>query len=88
MESGSTSEIVKCIHIGLLCVEENPQDRPTMSTVVVMLGSESIALPEPKHPAFSVAKFMSPDEISVNELSISTIVPKCTTTKCIFSDEN
>uniref|UniRef100_A0A7N2R5L6 Cysteine-rich receptor-like protein kinase 10 n=1 Tax=Quercus lobata TaxID=97700 RepID=A0A7N2R5L6_QUELO len=76
MESGSTSEIVKCIHIGLLCVEENPQDRPTMSTVVVMLGSESIALPEPKHPAFSVAKFMSTDEISVNELSISTIVPK------------
>ncbi|KAM4101938.1 hypothetical protein ACB094_05G184100 [Castanea mollissima] len=76
MESGSTLEIVKCIHIGLLCVEENPQDRPTMSTVVVMLGSESIALPEPKHPAFSVAKFMSTDEISVNELSISTIVPK------------
>ncbi|XP_050288754.1 cysteine-rich receptor-like protein kinase 25 isoform X5 [Quercus robur] len=58
MESGSTSEIVKCIHIGLLCVEENPQDRPTMSIVIVMLGSESIALPEPKHPAFSVAKFM------------------------------
>ncbi|KAL4628535.1 hypothetical protein ACB092_05G246300 [Castanea dentata] len=76
MESGSTSEIVKCIHIGLLCVEENPQDRPTMSTVVVMLGSESIALPKPKRPAFSVAKFMSRDEISVNELSYSTIVPK------------
>ncbi|XP_030968431.1 cysteine-rich receptor-like protein kinase 25 isoform X2 [Quercus lobata] len=76
MELGSTSEIVKCIHIGLLCVEENPQDRPTMSAVVVMLRSESIALPEPKHPAFSVAKFMSMDEISINELSFSTIVPK------------
>ncbi|XP_075666233.1 cysteine-rich receptor-like protein kinase 25 isoform X1 [Castanea sativa] len=76
MESCSTSEIVKCIHIGLLCVEESPQDRPTMSTVVVMLGSESIALPEPKHPAFSVAKFMSMDEISVNDLSFSTIVPQ------------
>ena len=76
MESGSTSEIVKCIHIGLLCVEENPQDRPTMSTVIVMLGSESITLPEPKHPAFSVAKFTPMDEISVNELSFSTIVPK------------
>ena len=76
MESCSTSEIVKCIHIGLLCVEENPQDRPTMSTVVVMLGSESVALPEPKHPAFSVAKFMSVDEISVNDLSFSTIVPQ------------
>ena len=76
MESCWTSEIVKCIQIGLLCVEENPQDRPTMSTVIVMLRSESIALPKPKHPAFSVAKFMPMDEISVNELSFSTIVPK------------
>ncbi|KAM3701582.1 hypothetical protein ACJW31_05G184900 [Castanea mollissima] len=76
MESCWTSEIVRCIHIGLLCVQENPNDRPTMSTVVVLLGSESIALPEPKHPAFSVDKFIRIDEFSVNELSISNIVPR------------
>nr|XP_023924916.1 G-type lectin S-receptor-like serine/threonine-protein kinase At4g03230 [Quercus suber]XP_023924917.1 G-type lectin S-receptor-like serine/threonine-protein kinase At4g03230 [Quercus suber] len=76
MESCWTSEIVRCIHIGLLCVQENPNDRPTMSTVVVLLGSESIALPEPKHPAFSVDKFTQIDEFSVNELSISNIVPR------------
>ena len=76
MESCWTSEIVRCVHIGLLCVQENPNDRPTISTVVVLLGSELIALPEPKHPAFSVDKFTQIDEFSVNELSISNIVPR------------
>ncbi|XP_050288750.1 cysteine-rich receptor-like protein kinase 25 isoform X1 [Quercus robur] len=76
MESCWTSEIVRCIHIGLLCVQENPNDRPTMSTVVILLGSELIDLPEPKHPAFSMDKFTQIDEFSVNELSISNIVPR------------
>ncbi|XP_050288769.1 cysteine-rich receptor-like protein kinase 10 [Quercus robur] len=76
MESCSTLEIVRCIHIGLLCVQEDPQDRPNMSTVVALLGSESIALPKPRHPAFSVAKFIQMDEFSVNELSFSSIVPQ------------
>nr|XP_023924887.1 cysteine-rich receptor-like protein kinase 10 [Quercus suber] len=76
MESCSTLEIVRCIHIGLLCVQEDPQDRPNMSTVVALLGSEPIALPKPRHPAFSVAKFIQMDEFSVNELSFSSIVPQ------------
>ena len=76
MESCWTSEIVRCIHIGLLCVQENPQDRPTISVVVVLLGSESIVLPQPKHPAFSLDRFVQIDEFSVNELSFSSIVPQ------------
>ena len=76
MESCWTSEIVRCIHIGLLCVQENPQDRPTMSNVVVLLGSELIALPKPKHPAFSMDKFIQIDKFSVNEASISSVVPR------------
>ena len=80
MESCWTSEIVRCIHIGLLCVQENPQDRPTMSNVVALLGSELIALPKPKHPAFSVDKFIQIDKFSVNEASISSIVPRWTHT--------
>ena len=76
IESWSTSEIVRCIHIGFLCVQEDPQDRPTMTTVVALLGSDSIAIPKPKHLAFSVAKFIQMDEFSVNELSFSSIVPQ------------
>jgi len=50
MESGQTIEVLKCMHMGLLCVQEDPEDRPTMTSVVVLLGNESVPLPEPKHP--------------------------------------
>jgi hypothetical protein len=45
-------EIVRCINIALLCVQERAADRPTMSHVVSMLSSESMTLPEPKQPAY------------------------------------
>ena len=48
----SPDEIIRCIHIGLLCVQENSADRPTMSTVVLMLNSNSFTLPVPSKPAF------------------------------------
>ncbi|KAG7983850.1 hypothetical protein I3843_04G127100 [Carya illinoinensis] len=52
MKPGSTSEVMRCIHIGLLCVQENVADRPTMASVVVMLNSYSTTLPVPSQPAF------------------------------------
>ncbi|XP_042945397.1 cysteine-rich receptor-like protein kinase 26 [Carya illinoinensis] len=52
MSSGSTSEMMRCIHIGLLCVQENVADRPTMASIVLMLNSYSITLPVPSQPAF------------------------------------
>ncbi|GMP75164.1 hypothetical protein CsSME_00032349 [Camellia sinensis var. sinensis] len=42
--TGSKSEIMRCFHIGLLCVQENPADRPTMASVVNMLISSSFTL--------------------------------------------
>ncbi|RVW68946.1 Receptor-like serine/threonine-protein kinase SD1-7 [Vitis vinifera] len=45
--------LLKYINIGLLCVQESADDRPTMSDVVSMLGNESVRLPSPKQPAFS-----------------------------------
>ena len=47
-----TTEIIRYIHIGLLCVQENVADRPTMASVVLMLSSYSITLPTPSKPAF------------------------------------
>ncbi|KAF8043080.1 hypothetical protein BT93_A1430 [Corymbia citriodora subsp. variegata] len=43
---------LRCIQIGLLCVQRYPSDRPTMSTVVFMLGNADVVLPSPKLPAF------------------------------------
>ena len=52
------SEILRSINAGLLCVQHSPDDRPCMSAVVQMLGSEC-ALPQPKQPVFSLRrKFM------------------------------
>lgn len=50
--SGSVSDMLRCIHIGLLCVQENATERPTMASVVIMLSSSSISLAVPSEPAF------------------------------------
>ncbi|KAF5202241.1 Receptor-like kinase, partial [Thalictrum thalictroides] len=51
-DSFTGNEVTRCIHIGLLCVQENLEDRPTMSSVVLMLNSYSLTLESPKAPAF------------------------------------
>lgn len=48
----SVQQVERCINIGLLCVQEAPIDRPTMSSVILMLENEIIPLPSPKEPAF------------------------------------
>ncbi|CAM8903389.1 unnamed protein product [Rhodiola kirilowii] len=50
--SGPRNEILRCIHIGLLCVQESVTARPTMTSVVTMLNSFLVALPPPSEPAF------------------------------------
>ncbi|KAG6755927.1 hypothetical protein POTOM_039335 [Populus tomentosa] len=45
-------EIFRCMHIGLLCVQELAKDRPAVSTIISMLNSEIVDLPPPKKPAF------------------------------------
>ncbi|KAK4588043.1 hypothetical protein RGQ29_019149 [Quercus rubra] len=50
-ESFVSLEVLRCIQIGLLCVQEDATDRPTMLAVLFMLSSET-TLPSPKQPAF------------------------------------
>ncbi|GLU23584.1 hypothetical protein SLE2022_395770 [Rubroshorea leprosula] len=54
LRNGSTAEMMRCIHIGLLCVQENVAQRPTMASVVLMLSDNIISLPVPSKPAFFV----------------------------------
>ncbi|XP_028760906.1 cysteine-rich receptor-like protein kinase 10 [Neltuma alba] len=63
-EAGSHSEIIKCIHIGLLCVQGNPGVRPSMNKVVQYLSNDSIQLPIPQEPAFFIHSQMEPAETS------------------------
>ncbi|XP_039169033.1 G-type lectin S-receptor-like serine/threonine-protein kinase At1g61490 [Eucalyptus grandis] len=46
------SEVMRCIQLGLLCVQGHATDRPDMSAVVLMLSGQS-DLPQPKQPAFT-----------------------------------
>ncbi|KAK1683782.1 hypothetical protein QYE76_044630 [Lolium multiflorum] len=45
-----SSELRRCIQIGLLCVQQSPGDRPAMSAVSAMLGSKDSPLEQPKGP--------------------------------------
>ncbi|PPR89876.1 hypothetical protein GOBAR_AA30807 [Gossypium barbadense] len=51
-DSYVSNEVVRCIHIGLLYVQEDPEARPTMARVVLMLSSSSVTLPLPPRTAF------------------------------------
>ncbi|XP_050288914.1 G-type lectin S-receptor-like serine/threonine-protein kinase At1g11330 isoform X3 [Quercus robur] len=55
-------EMLRCIHVGLLCVQELARDRPTMSTIISMLNSEILDLPTPKQPAFTERQIASNEE--------------------------
>ncbi|KAK4347036.1 hypothetical protein RND71_033375 [Anisodus tanguticus] len=50
--TGLVRDIMRCIHIALLCVQENVADRPTMAAVVLMVSSLSLSLPVPSGPAY------------------------------------
>ncbi|KAK0578791.1 hypothetical protein LWI29_016234 [Acer saccharum] len=74
-------ELMRCIHIGLLCVQRDPIDRPTMSSIVAMLTSDEINLPQPNSPAFDPrSPVRSTDtwgiSISINELTLSIEFPR------------
>lgn len=60
----STSELLKSIHVGLLCVQQRPEDRPTMSSVVLMLDSENPMLQQPKQPGFYTERFLTETDSS------------------------
>ncbi|XP_024157385.1 G-type lectin S-receptor-like serine/threonine-protein kinase CES101 isoform X1 [Rosa chinensis] len=72
-------QLLRCMHVGLLCVEENATDRPNMSDLISMLTNESVPLPKPTKPAFCTRRNVitsgidrkGPELESINGLSIS-----------------
>ncbi|XP_038981780.1 receptor-like serine/threonine-protein kinase SD1-8 isoform X1 [Phoenix dactylifera] len=77
----SMVEALNSIKVGLLCVQECPKDRPTMSSVVLMLSSKNASLTDPKHPGFFPTRASSTTEssksktnsASINELSVTIV---------------
>ena len=65
-----STEIIRFIHVGLLCVQQLPEDRPNMSSVVFMLKGEKV-LPEPTEPGFYAGRD-SNNSNNNNDNTIST----------------
>ncbi|XP_037480284.1 G-type lectin S-receptor-like serine/threonine-protein kinase At1g11300 [Triticum dicoccoides] len=63
MDACSLDEVVLCIHLALLCVEENPDDRPFMSYVVFVLENGSTTLLDPNRPAYFARRRIEMEQI-------------------------
>ncbi|XP_024635847.1 G-type lectin S-receptor-like serine/threonine-protein kinase At4g27290 isoform X3 [Medicago truncatula] len=71
------SEALRCIQVGLLCLQLHPNDRPNMTYVLAMLTNESV-LAQPKEPGFIMQRVSNEGEsttksFSINEVTISLI---------------
>ncbi|XP_060196206.1 cysteine-rich receptor-like protein kinase 10 isoform X2 [Lycium barbarum] len=89
-ESYSRNEVIQCIHIGLLCVQEDANERPTMASVVLMLNSYSVTMRVPQEPGFFfhsrteiLPKGLESDQstsksipLSINDVSITELEPR------------
>uniref|UniRef100_A0A9I9ELN9 S-locus receptor kinase C-terminal domain-containing protein n=1 Tax=Cucumis melo TaxID=3656 RepID=A0A9I9ELN9_CUCME len=68
------SEAQRCIQVGLLCVQENPNERPAMWSVLSMLESENMVLSQPKQPEFYTERMI----FKTHKLPVET---SCTSNK-------
>ncbi|XP_031130881.1 cysteine-rich receptor-like protein kinase 10 [Ipomoea triloba] len=84
-ESYAINEVVQCVHIGLLCVQEDADERPTMTDVMLILNSNSTNnWLTPHQPAFyrssgnekMLRQIKLDQSMSVNEVSISELYPR------------
>ncbi|XP_072082415.1 G-type lectin S-receptor-like serine/threonine-protein kinase At4g27290 isoform X1 [Arachis hypogaea] len=71
------AQVLRCIHIGLLCVQERPEHRPNMSSVIHMLNDDK-PLARPKQPAFyphqeSNSSTKTSEMCSNNDISITLL---------------
>uniref|UniRef100_A0A8R7TCE1 Protein kinase domain-containing protein n=1 Tax=Triticum urartu TaxID=4572 RepID=A0A8R7TCE1_TRIUA len=78
-----TDQLLKYIHIGLLCVQQKPADRPLMSAVNVMLSSSTVSLPSLSRPGFGAQEIgassiseENPAKASSNKMSITELEPR------------
>ncbi|KAL8506180.1 hypothetical protein ACS0TY_017154 [Phlomoides rotata] len=65
------SQTLRSIHVGLLCIQARPEDRPSMSSVVFMLGNKD-EMSEAKQSAFFTERDISAVESSSGKNNASS----------------
>lgn len=68
--SYTLSEVSRCMHVGILCVQDSAIDRPDMAAVVRMLESETALRPAPRPPTFTIGRRPSEMDLSMEEHEI------------------
>ncbi|XP_022716050.1 cysteine-rich receptor-like protein kinase 10 isoform X2 [Durio zibethinus] len=64
-------EVIRCIQIGLLCVQEDPAKRPSMATIVLVLNSSNVLTSVvPQRPA-SFFRYKNKSSIPTSELEFN-----------------
>ncbi|TKV94602.1 hypothetical protein SEVIR_9G305900v4 [Setaria viridis] len=66
-----SAEMMRCVNIALLCVQENADDRPTMADVVSMLNSETTILGEPRQPAYYNVRVGNEETATTHSYTVS-----------------
>ncbi|KAH7546220.1 hypothetical protein FEM48_Zijuj01G0177400 [Ziziphus jujuba var. spinosa] len=75
-DSSSSCKVFRCLQVALLCVQENPEDRPSMLEIYSMLRNDTKAISTPKRPAFSVKEDENVGSSSVTDALISQVLPR------------
>ncbi|KAI3823889.1 hypothetical protein L1987_05334 [Smallanthus sonchifolius] len=67
------NDVIRCINIGLLCVQEDADARPSMASILNMLNNNSVTLPEPKKPPYFLSNGLLLDISGDPDKSIPTL---------------
>ncbi|CAN0914600.1 Cysteine-rich receptor-like protein kinase 10 [Linum grandiflorum] len=76
----SGHEAMKCIHVGLLCVQKVAAKRPTMSSIVLMLSSNTSTFSPLSKPGFFVRNEGSMSDSDMEEESVQPSINDVTIT--------
>lgn len=84
LDECSSNEVLRCLRGGLLCVQDQAKDRPTMFDLVSMLSNETMLLDDPKQPALFInvtceepqVHENQTDDCSANDVTISGMVAR------------
>ncbi|XP_057967672.1 cysteine-rich receptor-like protein kinase 34 isoform X2 [Malania oleifera] len=88
-DASSTCKLMRCMQVALLCLQEKPENRPSMLEVYSMLKNEAAVIAIPRRPAFSVKinsikidKYgenragLQQEIVSINDATFSEVVPR------------
>ncbi|MCO5562705.1 hypothetical protein L7F22_016335 [Adiantum nelumboides] len=68
----SPEQVIRVVHVALLCTQENPKQRPTMSMVILWLSGKSDILKIPSKPTFLDCSELAAPKGELNAQSVST----------------